>query len=92
MQTDAGPSREHAVRGTRSPALGLSLLKPIVRSIGATCEVRYLNVAFAEFVGVEAYQHIQSGFFRMSPSQTNGFLPLSTIFWTCPISAICCKH
>jgi ribosomal peptide maturation radical SAM protein 1 len=44
------------------PALGLSMLKPIVRSTGATCEVRYLNVTFAEFTGLETYERIQSGF------------------------------
>ena len=38
------------------PALGLSLLKAKLLEAGLTCDVRYLNFAFAEFIGHEDYQ------------------------------------
>jgi ribosomal peptide maturation radical SAM protein 1 len=44
------------------PALGLSILKPIVRAAGHACAIRYLNVAFAEFTGLATYERIHDGF------------------------------
>jgi ribosomal peptide maturation radical SAM protein 1 len=38
------------------PALGLSLLKARLIETGLPCDVRYLNFAFAEFIGHEEYQ------------------------------------
>jgi ribosomal peptide maturation radical SAM protein 1 len=38
------------------PALGLSLLKAKLVDAGVVCDVRYLNFAFAEFIGHEEYQ------------------------------------
>jgi len=38
------------------PALGLSLLKAKLFETGIKCDVRYLNFAFAEFIGHEEYQ------------------------------------
>lgn len=38
------------------PSLGLSLLKARLGEEGFACDVRYLNFAFAEFVGPEIYQ------------------------------------
>jgi ribosomal peptide maturation radical SAM protein 1 len=38
------------------PALGLSLLKAKLAETGFSCDVRYLNFAFAEFIGHEEYQ------------------------------------
>jgi ribosomal peptide maturation radical SAM protein 1 len=38
------------------PALGLSLLKARLAETGVCCDVRYLNFAFAEFIGHEEYQ------------------------------------
>lgn len=38
------------------PALGLSLLKAKLVDAGFACDVRYLNFAFAEFIGHEDYQ------------------------------------
>ena len=42
------------------PALGLSLLKALLARDGVPCDVRYLNFAFADLVGVEQYQWISS--------------------------------
>lgn len=38
------------------PSLGLSLLKARLLETGFECDVRYLNFAFAEFIGHEDYQ------------------------------------
>jgi ribosomal peptide maturation radical SAM protein 1 len=40
------------------PALGLSLLKARLTEAGFSCDVRYLNFTFAEFIGQEDYQWI----------------------------------
>ena len=40
------------------PALGVSLLKAHLHREGFLCDVAYLNLAFAELVGREAYQRI----------------------------------
>src|SRR5262245_28960454 len=42
------------------PALGLSMLKAELLRAGFHCDVRYLNIAFAEFVGCEDYRWISS--------------------------------
>jgi ribosomal peptide maturation radical SAM protein 1 len=42
------------------PALGLSLLKALLVSSGVPCDIRYLNVAFAEFVGEAVYRWMTS--------------------------------
>jgi ribosomal peptide maturation radical SAM protein 1 len=44
------------------PALGLSILKPIVRAAGHDCAIRYLNIAFADFTGIATYERIHGGF------------------------------
>ena len=43
------------------PSLGLSLLKARLAEEGFACDVRYLNFAFAEFVGPELYQWVAYG-------------------------------
>ncbi len=40
------------------PALGLSLLKAKLSEIGVPCEVEYLNLPLAEFIGCEEYQWV----------------------------------
>jgi ribosomal peptide maturation radical SAM protein 1 len=40
------------------PALGVSLLKARLQSMGVTCDIAYLNIAFAELVGPEAYERL----------------------------------
>jgi ribosomal peptide maturation radical SAM protein 1 len=42
------------------PALGLSMLKAELTRAGFECDVRYLNIAFAELVGCEDYHWISS--------------------------------
>ena len=42
------------------PALGLSMLKAEVAKAGFACDVRYLNIAFAELVGCEEYRWVSS--------------------------------
>jgi ribosomal peptide maturation radical SAM protein 1 len=37
------------------PAIGISLLKPMVERSGIPCDIRYLNLFFAEIVGQEVY-------------------------------------
>lgn len=40
------------------PALGLSLLQPLLRRRGIDCAVRYLNFDFAELIGQDLYQMV----------------------------------
>ena len=40
------------------PALGLSLLKQVLKDSGILCDIRYLNFKFAEFIGGDDYQRI----------------------------------
>ncbi len=40
------------------PALGISLLKPRLRTAGIDCDVRYLTFAFADLIGAEEYNWI----------------------------------
>lgn len=42
------------------PALGLSLLRPIVERAGFACDVGYLTFSFAEWIGEEEYRWISS--------------------------------
>jgi ribosomal peptide maturation radical SAM protein 1 len=42
------------------PALGLSMLKAEVTKAGFACDVRYLNIAFAELIGCEEYRWLSS--------------------------------
>jgi ribosomal peptide maturation radical SAM protein 1 len=42
------------------PAFGLSLLKARLGDSGVPCDVRYLNFAFAEFVGAADYQWVMT--------------------------------
>ena len=42
------------------PALGLSMLKAELAADGVECDVRYLNIAVAEFVGCDEYHWISS--------------------------------
>jgi ribosomal peptide maturation radical SAM protein 1 len=41
-----------------APAFGISLIKSIVRKTGLNINVRYLNLAFAEFIGFDTYESI----------------------------------
>src|SRR4051794_13443344 len=43
------------------PALGISLLKAVLARAGIPCDVRYLTFPFAEMVGYDEYQWVQSG-------------------------------
>ena len=43
------------------PSLGLGLLQAGAERAGFPCDVRYLNLAFADFVGVEEYQWLCDG-------------------------------
>lgn len=43
------------------PALGLSLLKPVLAAAGFPCEVRYLNLSFADLLGLDRYRFISAG-------------------------------
>jgi hypothetical protein len=47
--------------GLGRPQLGVSLLKAELRSRGIPSAVAYLNFAFAEAVGYQAYQHMSTG-------------------------------
>lgn len=40
------------------PALGLSLLKPALADAGIPCDLRYLNITFADLLGLERYRWI----------------------------------
>jgi ribosomal peptide maturation radical SAM protein 1 len=42
------------------PALGISLLKPIVAAAGIRCDIAYLNLAFARLVGFGEYRWIST--------------------------------
>jgi ribosomal peptide maturation radical SAM protein 1 len=42
------------------PSIGLSLLKPALASRGITCDIQYLNLDFAERIGVAAHDLITS--------------------------------
>jgi ribosomal peptide maturation radical SAM protein 1 len=42
------------------PALGLSLLKPMLAGLGIACDVKYLNFAFADLLGQGRYHWISS--------------------------------
>jgi ribosomal peptide maturation radical SAM protein 1 len=43
------------------PALGISLLKAGLASRGVPCDVRYLNLTFAAFLGLDGYNWVQGG-------------------------------
>jgi hypothetical protein len=42
-------------RALERPSLGLSLLKAGLRRAGAACDIRYLGLRFAEFIGLDDY-------------------------------------
>ena len=43
------------------PSLGLGLLKALLARRGARCDVRYLGLVFAEFIGLEDYLWLHGG-------------------------------
>src|SRR5688572_10443082 len=42
------------------PALGLSILKPVLAQRGIESDIRYLNFSFADLLGYERYHWISS--------------------------------
>jgi len=44
--------------GLERPSIGLGLLQPLLRQRGHTCDVKYMTIGFAEFLGLGEYQWV----------------------------------